>query len=243
MLTKKKLILFLTLCITFKSYSAVPLTGNLELRPSWVPSLGKFHAENQLEATYEFQPKTTLGYVQEFQTQFNQIEEGTSGFELGDGYLKGEFALNDWFEFEPRLFFPTSAVERDSGMVLAVRPIAKLILFKKSPVSWEFWESPIAVLNGENPSGRRFENRVEFGPRANFFEEKLSLQLPLVWQEIRSPAGWQSSLWVSPEVTYAFTDNTALGLSYYTESFTDSEYTFEEALNKGVAQFVFQQSF
>lgn len=235
------------------------LQGSLDFRPSWTTSKGSLHTENEAALFLQIQKDISAGYVQEFQTNLYHATEGV-GLEAKDGYLKGVFTINQYFEVEPRIILPTSLSERTAGLAAAVRPILKGRYAWDSGWVMELWESPVIPFyskagwedGSDFIANRAFENRVEWIVQKNFFGERLTLRIPLIWQQINyrkyqenalhQDTG-ESLLWINPELIYALSENTAFGLAYYSDNFVGEENSFSRGIERGVTQFVFQESF
>lgn len=198
-------------------------------------------------------------------SQSNVVE-----FQMGHGYLWGEFgnlladrATGFSLSWEPRLYLPTHAEERQYGFVAATRQYLK-VEFELSPqVGLFLWEVPIFysyrqsgyVTDDEPTANPSFENRMEFGPRLSFFNDKLRFKLPVVLQSIRTrnfdgaaPNNnrWVHYLWINPEAVVQVSETTTIGLSYYSDSLMDDRLKVADVSNgirKGILQAVFQQAF
>lgn len=262
-----------TLTAVATAPSAATLTGWLDVRPSWSDSEQRFHSENEVALEYRFREDRAIGYVQEFRS--NLLKGGNEsdivGFEflLGNGYFlgdvsnllvsRGQAVTLSW---EPRVYLPTPAAERDAGMVLATRQYLKLNWDLSPGLALFFWDAPIGYVytaggyEGEdgpvaNPA---FENRIELGAQLSFFQDKISLRLPVVLQSVRhrqfnaeavNNNAWAHSVWINPEVMVQVAEKTSVGLAYYSDNLADEQLAnadLRAGLSKGVVQLIFQQS-
>lgn len=247
--------------------------GWLDLRPSWSGSEQRFHSENELALEYRANRTQTFGYTQEFRSNLLKagVDSDTNGFEfqLWNGYLWGSFdeVLSSaggtlTLAYEPRLYFPTLSTDRDAGLAFATRQYLKLNWEVLPNVSLFLWDAPIAyvyTVGGiEDEEGayanKVFENRVEMGVRMTFFQDALTVKLPLILQSERyrhflagaeNDDAWAHSLWINPEITYQVAENTTLGVAYYSDTLSNDKLTepdISNGLRKGIFQLVFTQS-
>lgn len=242
----------------------------LDLRPSWESGRGAIHLENEVALEMAFSPRLHLGYTQEFQTNlFEPTSAQSEGInpQAHDGYLRGDFS-EIWesaqinFSWESRAYFPTHAPERDAGLITALRNYAKLSFRATETLELSLWEVPIVHIysrsgstGAEGPEANPiFESRVYLSTNFSFFNKKLSFKIPLILQTIRHASfaegakhnnSWSHILWVYPELTYALSEKMSIGLGYYSENLivdNFSKTSFSRGLQKGVTQFIFQQS-
>lgn len=245
---------------------------SIDLRPSWNANESSTHMENEIGAEYRPSLDTGYGYTQEFLVRFN-APAGLDASDyyrsrFGDGYLYGNFGgLVDLgqslsFTYEPRLYFPTSGLEEGTGFILGTRQYLKLDWQITSFLGLSFAEVPILRWHSragyeareELYANHTFENRIEVGPELSFFQEKLKISLPLIFQARRhrnfEPEAignntWTYSLWFAPEAVMQVAESTHVGLSYYSDYFTDDNFTnwdLGTGLGHGTFQAVIQQS-
>jgi len=244
----------------------------LDMRPSWNVAETSAHLENEIGAEYKLQPETSVGYTQEFFLRLNPtLEESATDYyrtRLGDGYLFANFSSlldlgdNLTFAYEPRVYLPTSGLERIAGLIFSTRHYLKLEWEVTSQLSFAFAEIPILSLQDragyesgdELIANTLFENRVEAGPELSFFEGTLKISLPLILQARRlrdfdpgaaGNASWIYYLWVAPEALYKVGESTHVGVAYYSDSIAGDGVDGVEIGNgfaNGTFQMVLQQT-
>lgn len=246
------------------------LGGWLELRPSFSVGDQSVHTENETALSWSLTDDSTLGYTQEWTAGVyrSPVAEGDpvvpSG--LGDGYLWATFDNlftasrgNVRLSYEPRLYLPTAAVEREAGLIAATRQMVKLDVRVSGRLELFVYEVPVVAIYGRSGyhdddgsyANRYFENRVELGARANFWNEKVVATFKAVLQSRRFAAfeedaenddRWSHLFHIEPEITLQVASKTRVGAAYYSDAlFSD---TFGEArLAQGFEHGVFQAVF
>jgi len=238
--------------------------GWIDLRPSWNPEGKSSHAENEVGVEYLLIPDRSVGYTQEFRMDF----EPSGNFQLADGYLWSElshfvdFTPTLSLSYEPRVYLPTSAFDKQAGLIASTRQYLKLHWQISETFALFLWEVPILAVHTqpgyeedeEIISNRYFENRIEFGPQVSLFQERITLKVPLVLQSLRHHdfnedalynATWTHELWVYPSVMGKLTDTTFLGAAYYSDNFLQAngfyDWDIGRGLKRGIFQIVLQQ--
>jgi len=240
--------------------------GVIDLRPSWTTKTGGFTTENVVEVGYQFSPIRTLSYAQDFYTNvFNpaDIPAGTD-FKLGDGFVRTRLSklydnsdLGLSLSYQNRLYFPTSLSSQNAGMIAKVRNYVTLKKSLSSRVSLSVSELPILHLysragnvTADGPAANSvFENRV-YAITDISITGDLSFSIPIMFHQTRSAKfegaanseTWSFFLWTYPEVTYAVTPNTSLGIAYYSGNLVAADLSgvaIASGLEKGVVQLVF----
>lgn len=240
-----------------------------DLRPSWSSERGAMRLENEIALEVALSSQFHLGYTQEFQANLFEPSGEASGInpQANDGYLKGEWK-DAWklgrtgFSYETRVYLPTHAPERDAGLITALRNYAKISYEASDNLEFTLWEVPILhVYNRPGTEGAEgpeanplFENRIYLSTNLSFFDKKLNLKIPIILQTIRHASfsegskhndSWSHVLWVYPELTYALSEKTSIGLGYYSENLIADDFSasdFAGGFQKGITQIIFQQS-
>jgi len=244
-----------------KAPSEQKIIGVLEFRPSWTQSTGKFHTENMAQLGYQFNKNTTLSYRQYFNTNiYNPDNSEGLGLTAQDGLFVADFR-NIWtnssqglsFGYEPRLYLPTATATRDAGMITVVRNYLKLTKKFSDKFSLTAMEIPILHIYSRSGTGDKanpvFENRVYL--IASYSPVKsVSIDIPLMLNSQRTANynavaknndRWGHILWSWPEVTYAVSPNTALGVGFMTDNLIRPDFsalTIGDGFRKGVAQMI-----
>jgi len=252
--------------------------GWLDLRPTWMLEERSLQGENEVAVEYRFRTDRGTGYTQEFHATLFEpetVETKRSVFFLGDGYFWGNFAgILQWrrltVSYEPRVYLPTYAPEREAGLILATRQYLKLEFAFNETVSAFLWEVPVLPLYGAggtseslvdevgdpyrlHHSNARFENRMEAGLNLTLLSEKIKIRLPLIVQSLRmhdyhpeaeNNDQWAHILWTYPEVLVQVGENSVLGFAYYSGTLIDEKFTqfAENGFSEGAFQVVLQQS-
>ncbi len=229
------------------AWAKVSLEASLDLRPSWTPSGSSLHTENEIGAKVLLQENLSVGYLQEFTSGLLQ-SESYKNVQTRDGYVRAEYNVTSDLKFEPRLILPTHVLERSRGFYGAFRPMVIYQVWNPGPFAVDLVESPILKgyssafydEDGNSNANPWFENRFELIPKAAYFNRKLVVRAPLIWQWIKDSSRSHSELWINPEIIYQVTDTMSFGTSYYSANFIGTEDSVGEALRKGVVQFVVQ---
>lgn len=242
------------------------IIAGIDVRPSFDPAPGVFRTENALELGYQFAPARSLSYVQFVTTNIH-----TPGEELGlnpsidQGYLRGVVGkiLTDEsnglsFGYSNRLYVPTASFDRDAGVISSFRNYFNLTKKFNDTVSVTLSEIPIFKLNarggtGFGETGRAnpvFENRVYLTTDIQI-TDKLSFSMPVMFHQTRfadyridakNNASWKFFVWTYPEITYALTSGTSVGLAYYSANLIQADLSgldMEKGLTNGTVQLAF----
>lgn len=250
--------------VAIPSKSEATLKAAIEFRPSWSSKRGAFSTENNAELGYAFNKKTYVGYRQEFNTNLFDPSAKVSGMSLVaiDGILRADFRdvlVNKdaglSFGYEPRIYLPTEAEERDKGRIFSTRQYLKVkknlgtttaLTLMEVPIL-HVYNSPGTMAGGANPV---FENRVYLVFDWTLIDGKLDFSFPVMFHNKKhrdfgagaaNNSAWAQKLWVYPELTYAVNKNFSLGLAYSSENLVApdlSETTFKSGFESGLTQIV-----
>jgi hypothetical protein len=244
--------------------------GVVELRPSWRSRDGEFHSENSLELGYRFAAQFQFGYRQHFHTNlYNPNQRGSEGLglESEDGFFRGK--LEDiWratdslsLSYEGRVYLPTQAKKREAGLVSSLRNYFRFRQRLSDTVSMSLELVPI--LHAYSKAGTTttkgsaanpfFEHRTYLSAYIRF-TKRLNLYFPLIihntrFSEFHPEANfhnsWGHKVKIWPELTYAVTSNTNLGLAYYSDNLIASDFSatdIRNGLEKGITQVIVRTS-
>ena len=242
----------------------LPFIATLDLRPSWTTNTGEFHTENYVEVGYQFDPKTTLLYEQDFFTNlYDPVGSGGLGLLALDGFFRLKrsrlwvdkeraFSLG----YEARVLLPTRAKFRNAGMITHFRNYLKLGVGLSKTVTMTLMEIPIFLFYNRAGSGNEanpsYENRLYFITDVTLWNGKITVSLPILFHSTRyrdyqlgakNNATWSHFLWFYPEALYSLTPNSAVGLSFYTDNLAKADLsglTLGDGFAAGVFQLVFR---
>lgn len=243
---------------------------SFELRPTWTPSREKFHSDNDLELEYRFSPGFALGYTQGFELRLydGQSQQKNVDAQPCLGFLAAEFG-DLWksadsktsFGYTARLNAPTEKENREAGMLTGLGNFFKLRHDFSPTLALTAIEAPLLHVysraggerDGVSSANPRFENRLGIAAELSFFKRALKVRLPAVLQAVRFADfekgahhndTWAAALWITPEVTYALTGSTTVGLAYAENFVKEESQTLNELdfTHSGTAQFIFQQA-
>lgn len=242
------------------------LVGTLDLRPTWTTKKGTWITDNSLEMGYKPNANTQFSYCQFFATNLYSEKSGDGGLGLSfpGAFVRAKFN-NLWkssdetwaFHYQPRLYLPLDAADREVGQITIVRNYFTFSKTVTDEFSLTFVELPMLHLynkagaidpaDGEPFANPIFENRVYL--MADFaFSEKLSLSLPLFIHAKRyrnfqagafNNSAWSFLVYTWPELTYSLTDKASLGLAYYSGNLVSadlSDLTLGSGLEDGAVQ-------
>ena len=250
--------------LTSSKQEEVRVIGSLELRPSF-KNRGAFHTEDSVVLGAQLDPKTTLVYKQELNSNLFDPTNSQNGVNLYayDGYFR-ERSNDIWkddsghsISLESRIYLPTFSVKRDAGMLTTLRQYVKFKKWITPSFNVSFEEVPMFHLYSRagfnNAANPWFENR-EYVSAEYIFTKTVRLFFPFIishsrYREFGETAkynsSWQHKVYFHPELTYAVTPNTMVGLAYYSDNLLTPEFKtwiLGEALNKGVTQVIMQAS-
>jgi hypothetical protein len=249
------------------------ILGSLELRPSLSHASGAMHTENVVAAGYKFPSGISLVYKQEFNTNLYNpalppsksglnpyAYDGSLRAKWGDLWSDADTGLS--LSYETRLYLPTYHVRREAGMILAVRNYLRL----KKTITPDFAISleEVPIIHGYSRSGTgagskaaanpSIENRIYLAADWATPIRGLKLYFPIIFQstKYRDYAAkakfndqWEHWLWIYPELTYAITPTTAVGLAYRSSNLVSPDFksvNLAQGFQKGVTQVILQAS-
>lgn len=242
------------------------IIGSVDLRPSMDLTGNVFRTEDSVELGYQFSPGRTMSYVQSIGTNLQNPDPTVSGVNLSvdDGFLRTrlgklweskELGLN--FSYQSRVYLPVSSTSRDKSMIATFRNYLTLSKTISDAVTVTFSELPIfgvysrpGSVNaaGVATANMAFENRFYLITDITL-SDKLSLSLPLFFHQTKArnfagatnDGAWTFTVWTYPELTYAVTENTSLGLAYYSGNMVAKDLSrvdVGEGLRNGTLQVV-----
>lgn len=247
--------------------------GWIDLRPGWYGADNSASAENEAALQYTLGKNRAVGYTQEFSNSFFSNSNPGTGFGLtmGDGYLWGQATelfkvpgLPITVDYEPRVYLPTLGEARYQSFMLSTRQYLKAKWQATNNLAFFIWEAPVFSWyrdrgfeqDGAMYANHFYENRIETGLQLGFFEDRLRIRLPIIWQAFANydfdatawnNGRWTSDVWLSPEVVYDIGTATTVGVAYYSDTIAGDEEertsNFNTGLHDGVVQAVIQQTF
>lgn len=238
--------------------SDAKIVGILDLRPSYLPASGEFRTENMIEGGYKFNKTVQVTYVQFFNTNlFAPKADERTGVSLSNegGFIRTRLSKlltsgDLTFSMQNRAYLPVRTVDRDRGMITAVRQYLTLNQKISKVVSLTAMEIPILHLYSKSGLGARanpsFENRVYLIGDIQL-SDKLSLSVPVMFHvtKNRDHAGKAGATtffaWINPELGYEVSDNLSVGVGYYSDNLVNGDgsgLSINEGLKAGVFQLV-----
>ncbi len=254
---------------------ASKFTGALEVRPSFSETAS--YTQDTAELGYQFSPNFSIGYTQYFMTNLIPGYNGTGidrdlGMKFNDGFLRAKLA-NVWqnaakdlsLGFESRVYLPTHPDARNAGYIAGMRNYVTItksfgptfsLMLQEIPIIYGFDRPGTYAKDGKaiaaNPV---FENRVYLIPSFNI-TSKLAFAFPILLNMTRNrnfDVGaanndrWTFVLWTWPEITYAISPKTTLGMAFMSENLAKDDLSQlalggpTGGVSQGSTQFILRQ--
>jgi len=244
-----------------------PVTGLLEIRPTWGTQKKKFTTENYYEISFWNGRNERLTFGETLFTSPGPQQGQEVAF--GDGFVRYQ-----WREVKKnpvtglavttdiRANLPLSKSSREAGLITALRSTLLMTVPITKSTRFEFRETPIVYFfkaaGHESPTGPLahpvFENRVSLGPVISL-SSSLTLVVPLYFSLMQYRRYQKGAfhdgelvpdLSFSPEIDWQVNSNLYLGVSYRTDGLIvrdDIGHVLSNHAGSGSLQFVMGFSF
>lgn len=244
-----------------------PITGLLEMRPTWGTQKKRFTTENYYEMSFWTGSRERITVGETLFTSPGQNQSQDVFF--GDGFVRYQ-----WREVsknprtglavttDVRANLPLSKNSREAGLITALRSTVLMTVPITPNTRFEFRETPILYVfkeaGHESATGSLahpiFENRVSLGPVISL-SSSLTLVVPLYFSLMQYRRYQKGAfhdgelvpdLSFSPEIDWQVNSNLYLGLSYRTDGLIvrdDMGLVLSETAGSGSIQFVMGVSF
>jgi len=237
-----------------------PLTGRLELYPTWMTNTGEFNSQNLYVMNLKIGETTSLEYDQYWNTNIYKpsapsqglnpyLWEGMVGFRFKDVY-KDNDGLN--ITVLQRVLLPTYYAERDAGLIagwesefLLKKDLNKVLTFVVEEEPFLLGYRRSGYNGSPNPIlTNLFVLELDFN-----ITKRLTATFPiqLITNRYRpySPGtpfndAWQNFVQLWPSINYQLIDNLSVGIYWLSDSFVKpnfSGFTPANAFRNGALQF------
>ncbi len=248
------------------------IVGELQVRPSVGYGTGQTKAENIAALGVRLGANSVLDYTQYFNGNLTDPSGKTAAGLVGqDGFLRTRFQ-KIWqnvngdltFDYENRLYLPTDPAKAARGLIAGLRNYFSLTKRFNSRLAVTVQEIPIfyafsragtpnsdPAVNGT--ANALFENRVYIVPTVDI-TSKIVFSFPIMlWasrtrefaSNVFNSNRWMMTAMIWPELTYAITPKTWVGVSYYSDNFVNAKqdgFDFASGFSKGVGQLLLRQT-
>jgi hypothetical protein len=248
------------------------IVGEIQIRPSIGYGTGQTKAENIAVLGMRLGANSLVDYTQYFNGNLADPTGKTQAGLVGqDGFLRSRFqklwqnvGSDLTLDYENRLYLPTDPAKAARGLIAGLRNYVSLtkrftskfaVTVQEIPILYAFSRSGTPDMNpAVNGSANAwFENRVYIIPTFDI-TNKIVFSLPvMLWasrtrdfaSNVFSSDRWMMTAMIWPELTYAISPKTFVGVSYYSDNFVNKKqdgFDFMAGLSKGVGQLLLRQT-